>query len=140
MKILFVGEIVAKPGRDIVQKFLPEIIKENKPDITGIKNPMYGRKHSEETKEKMRVAAKNRKSSEETKNKISNSIREWASKKDPKMLETTKLKMSKAKLGKKRGPQSEEHKRNQSEAMKLAWKRRKSLVGAEGFEPPTNGL
>ena len=33
MKILYVGEIVAKPGREIVAKFLPEIIKENKVDI-----------------------------------------------------------------------------------------------------------
>jgi len=33
MKILYVGEIVAKPGREIVQKFLPEIIKEHKPDM-----------------------------------------------------------------------------------------------------------
>lgn len=33
MKILFVGEIVAKPGRDIVSKCLPEVIKKEKPDL-----------------------------------------------------------------------------------------------------------
>lgn len=93
--------------------------------MIGKPSPLRGRKLSEKTKEKMRIAAKNRRSSEETKCKISNSIKEWASKKDPKALEQTRSKMSKAKLGKKRGPQSEEHKHNQSIAMKLAWEKRK---------------
>jgi hypothetical protein len=94
--------------------------------MIGKPSPLRGRKLSEETKEKMRIAAQKRKVSDKTKDKISNSIKKWASKRDPKMSEETKLKMSKAKLGKKRGPQSEEHKRNQSEAMKLAWLKRKS--------------
>ena len=58
MKILFVGEIVAKPGRDIVQKFLPEIIKENKPDIVfaNCENLSGGRGITEEKIDQMRMA------------------------------------------------------------------------------------
>ncbi len=58
MKVLFVGEIVAKPGREIVQKFLPEIIKENKPDavFANRENLSGGRGITEEKIEQMRMA------------------------------------------------------------------------------------
>ena len=58
MKILFVGEIVAKPGREIVQRFLPEIIKEHKPDVVfaNCENLSGGRGITEEKKEQMKMA------------------------------------------------------------------------------------
>jgi len=58
MKILYVGEIVAKPGREIVQKFLPEIIKEYKPDMVfaNCENLSGGRGITEEKIEQMRMA------------------------------------------------------------------------------------
>lgn len=58
MKILFVGEIVAKPGRETVQKFLPEIIKENKVDLVlaNCENLSGGRGITEEKIEQMRLA------------------------------------------------------------------------------------
>jgi len=58
MKILYVGEIVAKPGREIVQKFLPEIIKEHKPDMVfaNCENLSGGRGITEEKIEQMRMA------------------------------------------------------------------------------------
>jgi len=57
MKILFVGEIVAKPGREVVAKFLPEIIKENKVDLvfSNIENLSGGRGITEEKVEEMRL-------------------------------------------------------------------------------------
>ena len=57
MKILFVGEIVAKPGREIVQKFLPEIIKEHKPDavFANCENLSGGRGITEEKIEQMKM-------------------------------------------------------------------------------------
>ncbi|MBU0535087.1 YmdB family metallophosphoesterase [Patescibacteria group bacterium] len=50
MKILFVGEIVAKPGREVVAKFLPEIIKEHKVDLvfSNCENLSGGRGITEE--------------------------------------------------------------------------------------------
>ena len=58
MKILYVGEIVAKPGREIVAKFLPEIIKENKVDIVfaNAENLSGGRGITEEKIEQMKLA------------------------------------------------------------------------------------
>jgi len=58
MNILFVGEIVAKPGREIVQKFLPEIIKENKVDfvIANCENLSGGRGITKEKIDQMRMA------------------------------------------------------------------------------------
>jgi hypothetical protein len=57
MKILFVGEIVAKPGREIVQRFLPEIIKEHKPDVVfaNCENLSGGRGITEEKIEQMKM-------------------------------------------------------------------------------------
>lgn len=58
MKILYAGEIVAKPGREVVQKFLPEIIKEHKPDMVfaNCENLSGGRGITEEKIEQMRMA------------------------------------------------------------------------------------
>ncbi|MBU1132935.1 MAG: TIGR00282 family metallophosphoesterase [Patescibacteria group bacterium] len=57
MKILFIGEIVAKPGRQIVTQILPEIIKEKKPDlvIANAENLAGGRGVTEESIEEMRL-------------------------------------------------------------------------------------
>ncbi|MBW6441435.1 YmdB family metallophosphoesterase [Patescibacteria group bacterium] len=57
MKILYVGEIVAKPGREIVAKFLPEIIKEHKVDIVfaNCENLSGGRGITEDKIEQMRI-------------------------------------------------------------------------------------
>jgi len=45
MKILFIGDIVGRPGREIVKKALPGIIKENKIDlvIANPENAAHGR-------------------------------------------------------------------------------------------------
>jgi len=57
MKILFVGEIVAKPGREIVSKFLPEIIKTNKVDLVfaNAENLSGGRGVTEEKLDQMKL-------------------------------------------------------------------------------------
>ena len=59
MKILFVGEIVAKPGREVVAKFLPEIIKENKVDLvfSNVENLSGGRGITEEKVNEINVAS-----------------------------------------------------------------------------------
>jgi metallophosphoesterase (TIGR00282 family) len=58
MKILFVGEIVAKPGRQTVEKVLPEIIKEHKVDavFANCENLSGGRGITEEKIERMQLA------------------------------------------------------------------------------------
>lgn len=45
MKILFIGDIVAKPGRQAVKEALPEVIKEHHPDlvIANAENLAHGR-------------------------------------------------------------------------------------------------
>lgn len=45
MKILFIGDIVARPGREIVKEVLPKIIKKYKPDlvIANAENIAHGR-------------------------------------------------------------------------------------------------
>jgi metallophosphoesterase (TIGR00282 family) len=45
MRILFIGEIVAKPGRQAVAKVLPKIIKKHKPDfiVANVENIAHGR-------------------------------------------------------------------------------------------------
>lgn len=57
MKILFVGEIVAKPGREIVSKFLPGIIKTNKVDLVfaNAENLSGGRGVTEEKLDQMKL-------------------------------------------------------------------------------------
>ena len=50
-------------------------ISENHADFSGEKHPLWGKHHSEETKEKLRQAALGRKLSQETKNKISNATK-----------------------------------------------------------------
>jgi metallophosphoesterase (TIGR00282 family) len=58
MKILFVGEIVAKPGRQTVERVLPSVIKEYKPDVVfaNCENLSGGRGITEDKIEQMRVA------------------------------------------------------------------------------------
>jgi len=58
MKILFVGEIVAKPGREVVEKILPEIIKEYKVDLVfaNAENLSGGRGITEEKLDQMKLA------------------------------------------------------------------------------------
>ncbi len=55
MKILFVGEIVASPGRKAVAVALPDVIKEYKPDlvISNIENLSHGRGINEENVKEM---------------------------------------------------------------------------------------
>ena len=57
MKILFVGEIVAKPGRQVVSEFLPQIIKEEKPDfvVANAENLAGGRGITQDTIDEMRL-------------------------------------------------------------------------------------
>lgn len=50
-----------------------EKMKRNHADVSGRNNPMYGKKHSQEAREKMRIAATGRKWSKETKKKMSKS-------------------------------------------------------------------
>lgn len=56
MKILFVGEIVASPGRKAVAAVLPEVIKDHHPDliISNIENLSHGRGISEQTVTEMK--------------------------------------------------------------------------------------
>lgn len=58
MKVLFVGEIVAEPGRKVVKQYLPEVLKENEVDfvISNIENLSGGRGFTEENAEEMRKA------------------------------------------------------------------------------------
>jgi len=57
MKILFVGEIVARPGRDVVSKCLPEVIKSEKPDLvfSNCENLSGGRGITEEKINEMKL-------------------------------------------------------------------------------------
>lgn len=74
----------------------------------GIKNPMYGKKHSDETKRKLREAAKNRKPiSEASRIKMGNS------RKGKKHSDETKLKMSNN-----NAMHKEEYRKKVSEALK----------------------
>lgn len=58
MKILFIGEIVASPGRKAVQLVLPEIIKEHKPDLilANVENLSGGRGITEENLNEIKQA------------------------------------------------------------------------------------
>lgn len=57
MKILFIGDIYGRPGRDIVRKILPEILAEHSPDLVlaNAENLTHGNgfsaKHIEEMRE-----------------------------------------------------------------------------------------
>ena len=46
-----------------------------KRDLSGVNNPMYGRHHSRETKQKISQSLKGKKHSEETREKISQSLK-----------------------------------------------------------------
>ncbi len=62
-------------------------------DTSGTNNPMYGRKHSEETRKKLSEANKGKKLSEETKKKLSEAN------KGKKLSEETKKKLSEVQKG-----------------------------------------
>lgn len=57
MRILFVGEIVAEPGRDTVKEVLPEVKKEFSPDIiiSNVENLAGGRGITEDTLRDMQM-------------------------------------------------------------------------------------
>lgn len=58
MKILFIGDVVAKPGRAAVKQVLPDLIKEEKIDlvIANIENLAHGKGATEGTVKEMRDA------------------------------------------------------------------------------------
>lgn len=58
MKILFIGDIVAKPGREAVKEILPDIIKKEKVDlcIGNIENLTHGKGATAEKVDEMREA------------------------------------------------------------------------------------
>lgn len=58
MKILFVGEIVARPGRSVVKEVLPEVLKAEKPDlvIANAENLAHGRGATTGTIQEMQEA------------------------------------------------------------------------------------
>lgn len=55
MKILFIGEIVARPGRSVVKEVLPKILKKHKPDLvlSNAENLAHGRGATEKTVKEM---------------------------------------------------------------------------------------
>lgn len=81
---------------------------------SGDKNPMYGRTHTQESREKMSNANTGKKISVETRQKVSKSLT------GRKHTDETKQKMSAAKKGKPGRKQSAETKRKISEARKRA--------------------
>jgi group I intron endonuclease len=80
--------------------------------MRGINSPNYGRKSSEETKEKRKIKRKDYKPSEETKKRTSNSLMRHI------VTQETKDKISKSLKGKKANPLTEEHKKKISIANK----------------------
>ncbi len=58
MKVLFIGEIVAEPGRKIVKRVLPEVIKENEVDfvVANVENLSGGKGITRENVEEMQKA------------------------------------------------------------------------------------
>jgi metallophosphoesterase (TIGR00282 family) len=58
MKILFIGDIVAKPGRAVVKQILPDLAKKEKIDlvVANIENLAHGKGATEKTVEEIRSA------------------------------------------------------------------------------------
>jgi hypothetical protein len=58
MKILFIGEVVAEPGRKIVKSILPEVVKKHSVDfvVANVENLSGGKGITRENIEEMRVA------------------------------------------------------------------------------------
>jgi len=92
--------------------------------VNGERNPFYGRYHSEETKQKIRIAKKGKHHTDEA--------RQNMSKAKQNMSEETKLKMSKAKLN-----MSEETKRKMCDARKGKYYGEKSpsWKGGVSYDP-----
>src|SRR4030066_1394231 len=61
MKILFIGDIVARPGREVVKEVLPNIIKKQKIDlvIANAENLAHGRGATKDTIKEMLDAGVN---------------------------------------------------------------------------------
>ncbi len=61
MRILFIGDIVARPGRELIEELLPKIIKENKIDfvVANAENLAHGRGATKITLEAMMRAGIN---------------------------------------------------------------------------------
>ena len=91
------------------EEAMKEAAEQHSKAMKGEKNPFYGKKHSEETKNKNSEAHKGKHLSEETKRKISEV------KKGTHHSEETKRKISRAQKGK---PKSDETRRKLSEAKK----------------------
>jgi group I intron endonuclease len=89
---------------------------------TGVKNGMYGRKHSEEAKAKIRAASLSRTHTSEAKKHMSE-----LKKGVPKSLEHRQA-LSESKKGIKLAPHTEEAKRKISEAIKLFHKNKKQSL------------
>ena len=103
--------ILHKKGKCLSEEHKKKLSEARKDRYTGENNPMYGKKHSDETLRKMREAKKNM--SEETKEKMR------VAKKGKCLSEEHKKKIREAKKGK---PKSEEHKKKLSKALKaLRW-------------------
>ena len=100
--------ILHKKGRCLSEKHKKKLSEAKKEKYAGENNPMYGKKHSDETRRKMSDAKKNM--SEETRKKIS------VGHKGKHYSEEHKKKISEAKKGK---PKSEEHKKKLSKALKV---------------------
>ena len=118
-------------------------MSENHWDCSGENHPMFGKKHTEETKQKMSEAHKGKKHTEETKQKMSDSHKgENSPMYGKKHSEEVKQKMSEAHKGKKL---SEETKQKMSEAKAkyTLWDTKKSIYykknmfqnGNDGFSP-----
>ena len=99
--------ILHSSGKQLTEETKHKMSEAHKGKYTGEKNPMYGKKHSDETIRKMSEAKKNM--SEETRRKISEA------RKGKHLSEEHKNKIGEGNRGKKR---SEEHKRKIGEAKK----------------------
>lgn len=87
------------PGGDFNPMCVPEVREraiKNMPDKHGVNNPMYGKKHTEETKELIRKKAIGRKPTQESVNKMKKTLS------GRKKTEEHKKKISEAKKGVKR--------------------------------------
>ncbi len=67
--------LTAGGGQTVISESTKKLIKQHHADFSGEKHPMYGKHHSEETKQKMRQAKLGSPVSEETKRKISEKLK-----------------------------------------------------------------
>jgi hypothetical protein len=100
---------------DEMKKYLSEINK-------GEKSVWYGKKHSQETKDKISIGNKGKIVSQETRKKLSLINKNKTYKKGFKLSEETKMKISLSKKGKDGTPCSNSHKKILSQSKKEYWK------------------